>query len=55
VPSLLATAAAPMVGAWLLDGLGPYTALVVLCGAALLNVVLVLPLVPMALKPRRPS
>ncbi|MDN3564154.1 MFS transporter [Paeniroseomonas aquatica] len=55
LPTLLATAAAPLIGAWLLDGLGPHGTLVVLCGAALVNVALVLPLVPMALKSQEPQ
>ena len=53
LPTLLATAAAPMIGAWLLQGFGPEGTLAILCGAALMNVALVLPLVPMALRPRR--
>jgi len=53
LPTLLATAAAPMIGAWLLDWVGPTGTLDALCGAALLHVALVLPLVPMALKGRR--
>ncbi|MBL6080759.1 MFS transporter [Belnapia sp. T18] len=53
LPTLLATAAAPLIGAWLLDSMGPHGTLAVLCGAALVNVALVLPLVPMALRPRR--
>jgi hypothetical protein len=52
LPTLLATAAAPMIGAWLLDWVGPTGTLVFLCGAALLHVALVLPLVPMALRRR---
>ena len=54
LPTLLATAAAPLVGAWLLDGLGPDGTLKVLFGAALVTVVLVLPLLPIALRPSRP-
>ncbi len=55
LPTLLATAAAPMVGAWLLDWVGPTGTLAALCGAAVLHVALVLPLVPMALRSRRGS
>lgn len=50
MPSLLATAAAPLFGAWLLDRFGPDATLAALLGAALLTVVLVLPLMPRALK-----
>jgi MFS family permease len=50
LPTLLATAAAPMVGTWLLERVGPTGTLVFLCGAALLHVALVVPLVPMALR-----
>lgn len=49
-PTLLATAAAPILGAWLLDLLGPQGTLMALCGAALVNLALVLPLIPMALR-----
>jgi hypothetical protein len=52
LPTLLATAAAPMIGVWLLNGVGPDGTLAVLWGASLLNLALVLPLVPMALKSR---
>jgi hypothetical protein len=52
LPTLLATAVAPMIGTWLLDGLGPHGTLVALCGAALLHIALVVPLVPMALRTR---
>jgi predicted MFS family arabinose efflux permease len=52
-PTLLATAAAPMVGAWLLGWLGPTGTLAVLCGAAILHLMLVIPLVPMALRSKR--
>jgi predicted MFS family arabinose efflux permease len=55
LPTLLATAAAPMIGAWLLQGFGPEVTLAVLCGAALANVALVLPLVPMALHESGPG
>jgi hypothetical protein len=52
LPTLLATAAAPMLGAWLLDRVGPTGTLLALCAAALLHAALVVPLVPMALKAR---
>nr|WP_314070855.1 MFS transporter [uncultured Roseococcus sp.] len=52
LPTLLATAVAPILGAWLLDVLGPDGTLVALCGAAIVNLILVLPLVPMALRRR---
>ncbi|WP_052389735.1 MFS transporter [Belnapia moabensis] len=52
LPTLLATAAAPMIGVSLLNGVGPDGTLAVLWGASLLNLALVLPLVPMALKRR---
>lgn len=55
MPSLLATAAAPMLGAWLLESFGPTGTLVALFGASVLNLALVVPLVPMALRSRRPS
>jgi len=50
LPTLLATAAAPLLGVWLLDWLGPYGTLYVLFGAGLVNVALVLPLIPIALR-----
>jgi MFS family permease len=50
MPSILATAAAPMVGAWLLDWGGPTGTLAALFGASVLNLALVVPLVPMALR-----
>lgn len=50
LPTLVAQAASPSIGAWLLDGFGPTTTLAVLCGAAVLNVV-VLALLPAALRP----
>ncbi|MBX6747301.1 MAG: hypothetical protein IRY87_35165 [Acetobacteraceae bacterium] len=53
LPTLLATAAAPMVGTWLLELFGPTGTLAFLFGAALLHVALVVPLVPMALRRRR--
>jgi hypothetical protein len=51
LPTLLATAAAPMVGTWLLGWVGPTGTVVLLFGAALLHVALV---VPMALGQPRP-
>lgn len=53
MPSLLATAAAPMLGAWLLGRVGPTGTLAALFGASILNLALVLPLVPMALRATR--
>jgi len=50
LPTLLATAAAPLLGVWLLGWLGPYGTLYVLFGAGLVNVALVLPLIPIALR-----
>jgi MFS family permease len=53
LPTLIATAAAPMAGAWLLEWFGPGGTLAALFGVAVLNLALVLPLVPMALRRRR--
>lgn len=50
LPTLLATAVAPLLGTWLLAGLGPSGTLYVLFGAALVNAALVLPLIPVALR-----
>ncbi|WP_458094484.1 MFS transporter [Roseomonas sp. WA12] len=50
MPTLVAQAASPSFGAWLLDGFGPSTTLAVLFGGAVLNILLVLPLVPIALR-----
>jgi MFS family permease len=50
LPTLLATAVAPLLGTWLLDGLGPTGTLHVLLGAAVLNAAFVLPLIPIALR-----
>jgi hypothetical protein len=50
LPTLLATAAAPMVGIWLLGWVGPTWTAVLLFGAVMLHVALV---VPMALGQRR--
>lgn len=55
LPTLLATATAPIVGTWLLEWFGPTGTLAALCGAAALNVALVLPLVPMSLRQRGPD
>ena len=52
MPTLLATAAAPTVGTVLLDWVGPDGTLVFLCGAAVAQLALVVPLVPVALKSR---
>ena len=48
LPTLLATAVAPLLGTWLLDHLGPSGTLYVLFAAALVNLALVLPLIPIA-------
>jgi len=50
LPTLLATAAAPLLGTWLQDALGPTVTLFVALGSALVNVVLVLPFIPVALR-----
>jgi hypothetical protein len=50
LPTLLATAVAPLLGSWLLGALGPSGTLWVLLGAAVENLALVLPLVPIALR-----
>lgn len=50
MPTLLATAAAPLLGTWLLDALGPSAMLAALLGAAVVNAALVLPLLPIALR-----
>jgi MFS family permease len=52
MPTLIAQAASPSIGAWLLDGFGPTAMLAVLFGAAILNIALVLAMLPIALKPR---
>ncbi|WP_245906705.1 MFS transporter [Teichococcus aestuarii] len=52
VPTLLATAAAPMLGVWALEWLGAEGTLVALAVAGVVNLVLVAPLVPLALRPR---
>jgi MFS family permease len=53
VPTLLATAAAPMLGVWSLEAFGAEGTLVALAVAGALNLVLVLPLLPRAIEPRR--
>lgn len=52
VPTLMATAAAPMLGVWSLEALGAEGTLLALSVAAVLNLVLVVPLLPMALRAR---
>ena len=52
VPTLLATAAAPMLGVWALDAVGPEGTLVGLAIAGVVTLALVAPLVPMAIRPR---
>lgn len=51
MPTLVAQAAAPSIGAWLLEGFGPTAMLAVLFAAAVANIVLVLALFPFARKP----
>lgn len=53
VPTLLATAAAPMLGVWALEAFGAEGTLVALCLAGLANLLLVLPLVSMSLRTPR--
>ncbi|MGY4799835.1 MFS transporter [Teichococcus aerofrigidensis] len=50
MPTLVAQAASPFLGAWLLDGFGASTTLAVLCAAAGLNILMVLVLLPHALR-----
>ncbi len=52
VPTLLATAAAPMLGVWALGALGVEGTLLALALAGVLNLVLVAPLLPLALRAR---
>ncbi|MBP0443588.1 MFS transporter [Roseomonas sp. SSH11] len=54
MPVLVAQAAAPAIGGWLLDGFGVTTTLAVLCAGAVLNILLVVALLPIALR-RRPT
>lgn len=48
MPTLIAQAASPAIGAWLLGGFGPKATLIALFAAAVVNIVLVLALVPIA-------
>lgn len=50
LPTLLATAAAPLIGSVLLNWVGPSGTLATLCGAAMVQVLLVIPLIPVALR-----
>jgi predicted MFS family arabinose efflux permease len=50
LPTLLAQAASPSIGAWLLDRFGTATTIAVLCAAAVANIALVLPLLAFARK-----
>lgn len=50
MPTLVAQAASPSIGAWLLQGFGATTTLAVLCGAAILNIALAVALLPLALR-----
>ena len=50
MPTLLATAMAPTIGTALMNWVGPDGTLVFLCGAAVAQLVLVVPLVPIALR-----
>lgn len=52
VPTLLATAAAPMLGVWALEAFGAEGTLVALSVAGVLNLLLVLPLLSVAMRPR---
>ena len=52
MPILIAQAASPLLGSVLMERLGPDMTIVALVGAAVFNILLVLPLVPLAL--RRP-
>lgn len=45
-----ATAAAPLLGSWLLDSLGASAALALMAAVAVLNAALVLPLMPSTLR-----
>ena len=53
MPILIAQAASPLLGSLLMEHLGPGMTIVALVGAAVFNILLVLPLVPLAL--RRPA
>ena len=50
MPTLIAQAASPFLGAWLLDSFGTQATLAALCGAAVLNILLVLALLPAVLR-----
>jgi hypothetical protein len=52
VPTLLATAAAPMLGVWALEAFGAEGTLVALSVAGVVNLLLVLPLLSVAMRPR---
>ena len=51
MPTLIAQAALPSIGAWLLGAFGATTTLEFLFGASMVNILLVLALLPIALKP----
>jgi len=55
MPTLIAQAASPSIGAWLLNGFGTTATLGVLCGAAVVNIGLVLALLPIALRSGQPN
>jgi hypothetical protein len=48
MPTLIAQAASPSIGAWLLSGFGPTAMLATLFGAAVVNILLVVALLPFA-------
>jgi len=50
LPKLIAQAASPSIGAWLLHGFGPDATIAIVCGAAVVNVGLAVALVPIALR-----
>lgn len=51
---LLATAAAPMLGVWASEAFGAEGTLVALSAAGVVNLLLVLPLLSVAMRPREP-
>ena len=53
MPTLVAQAASPLVGSWLLEQWGATPTLAVLCGAAVVNIILVVALIPSALRKRQ--
>jgi hypothetical protein len=53
MPTLIAQAASPFLGAWLLNSFGTQVTLAVLCAAAVVNILMVLALVPHALRRQR--